>query len=103
MDYGKAIRISRAAFGLRQSELAAQLSIGRSHLSLIESGKRQPSLETIADVARALGIPKPLLVLLASEPQDLKTTSEDDLNYLSRALLNLITQASDPQKKLPIK
>ncbi len=36
MNYGKAVKIVRAAQGLTQSELANRLSIGASHLSLIE-------------------------------------------------------------------
>lgn len=101
MDYAKAIRICRAAFGLKQSELARCLKIGPSHLSLIESGKRQPSLETIEEIAHALHIPKHLLMLLASEPEDLTTTSEEDLNLVSRSLLNMLVEASDRQQILP--
>lgn len=102
MDYAKAIRICRAAFGLRQSELAARLGIGPSHLSLIESGKRRPSLETIEDIAVALAIPKPLLMLLASEPQDLKTVHEQDLSRLASSLLRLLVEASAEQQVLPL-
>lgn len=98
MDYAKAIRICRAAFGLTQSELAARLSIGPSHLSLIESGKRHPSLETLGDIAGALAVPKPLIMLLASEPEDMATTHEQDLDRLSRSLLNLLVEASDDQR-----
>ena len=91
MDYSKAFRVIRAAFGLRQLELARRLSIGPSQLSLIEAGKRQPSLKTVEDLARAFRIPKALVVLLASEPSEL----EDDLDVtdLSRALLRLLVWA----------
>lgn len=103
MNYAKAIRICRAAFGIRQAELAERLRIGPSHLSLIESGKRQPSLETLDDIARALGVPKPLLILLASEPKDIDDTNDHDLDRLSRALLNILVGASDNQRTLPFR
>ena len=54
MNYGRAIRIARTAFGLTQGELAARVSVGASHLSLIESGKRQPSLKVLNEIAAAL-------------------------------------------------
>jgi len=66
MDYGRAIKIVRTAHGLKQSELAERLSVGASHLSLIEAGKRRPSLESLEEISRALKVPLHLLTLLAS-------------------------------------
>ena len=103
MDYSKAFRIIRAAFGLRQLELARRLSIGPSQLSLIESGKRQPSLKTIEDLARALRIPNALVVLLASEPGELENQGDLDLTDLSRALLRLLVWAdNEPSSQGPL-
>ena len=56
MKYGKAIRICRAAKGLSQKELAAKAGIGSSHVSLIEAGKRSPSLATVEKLCDALKI-----------------------------------------------
>lgn len=101
MDYAKAFRILRAAFGLRQAELAERLSIGASQLSLIESGRRRPSLKTVDELARALGVPKALVVLLASEPGQLDRQANADIEDLSRALLRLLVSASNEQLQLP--
>ena len=49
MNYGKAIKIVRTAHGLTQAELTERLSIGPSHLSLIEAGRRQPSLRVLGE------------------------------------------------------
>ena len=38
----------------KQGEFAARVGISISHLSLIESGKRNPSLELALDIAEAL-------------------------------------------------
>jgi len=103
MDYGRAFRIIRAAFGLRQAELSELLQIGPSQLSMIESGKRQPSLAAIDDLAKALRIPRPLISLLASEPEDLEEQNGRDLESLARSLLTLLVSASKtaPQPTLP--
>lgn len=99
MNYGKAVRICRAAFGLTQAELAARLKIGPSQVSLIESGKRQPSSRTIEDLSKALGIPRSLLTLLASGPEELAREDEQIVGHLARKLVDLLAEA-DLQKQL---
>jgi transcriptional regulator with XRE-family HTH domain len=104
MDYGKAIRVCRTASGLTQTELAKRLSIGPSQLSLIESGKRQPSVKTLSQISSALRVPPHLLTLLASEPEDLKhKENEPEMNELAKALLRLLISANDEQPQLPLK
>ena len=68
MDYSKAFRVIRATFGLRQAELARRLRIGASQLSLIEAGRRQPSLKTLEDFAQAFQIPKALIMVWRLNP-----------------------------------
>lgn len=66
MRFGPAIRLARAAKGLSQRELAAKIDVGPSHVSLIEAGKRQPSISTLESVANALDIPHDLLMFVAT-------------------------------------
>ena len=72
MNYGRAIRIARTAYGLTQGEFAERLSVGASHLSLIESGKRQPSLKVLKEISTGLKVPLHLLTLLASDPSEVE-------------------------------
>src|SRR3954447_12321108 len=103
MDYGKAIRVVRTAYGLTQAELAERLSIGTSQLSLIESGKRQPSLRVLDEVSVALRVPPHLLTLLASEPKDLdRAADQKEIADLATALLRLLISAGE-QRLLPLK
>ena len=95
MNYGKAIRICRAAYGLNQAQLAERLEIGPSQLSLIESGRRQPSVQTLKNIASELKISLPLLTLLASEPKDLEKEQEEDLKILGKSLLRLLVTAEE--------
>ena len=99
-DYAKAFRVIRAAFGLQQADLAERIGISPSQLSLIEKGKRQPSLRVIEKLASVMRIPTSLVTLLASSPDEL---ADEDTSDLARALLRLIVSASDDQQRpLPL-
>ena len=96
MDYGRAIRIVRTAHGLKQSELAERLSVGASHLSLIEAGRRKPSLSALQEISAALDVPLHLLTLLASDPSEY-----DDPKNASRVLdvAKTLLRLLAPEKK----
>jgi XRE family transcriptional regulator, fatty acid utilization regulator len=100
-DYAKAFRIIRAAFGLKQSELAARMPITASQLSLIEAGKRQPSLRVVNGLANAVGVPAALISLLASTADNVQSKPDAEISDLARALLRLLVAAKvDPQRAL---
>ena len=100
-DYGKAFRIIRAAFGLQQSELAARMPVSASQLSLIEAGKRQPSVRVVNALAQALGIPTALISLLASPSSEVHSKPNEEISDLSRALLRVLVAAQPaPQRSL---
>jgi transcriptional regulator with XRE-family HTH domain len=94
-DYAKAFRIIRAAFGLTQSELAARMPITASQLSLIEAGKRQPSLRVVNGLGSAVGVPTALISLLASADDDVKSKPDAEISDLARALLRLLVSAKE--------
>ena len=98
-NYAKAFRIIRAAFGLRQSELADRMPISASQLSLIEAGKRQPSLRVVNALAQAVGVPAALVTLLASTEEDVQATPDQDISDLARALLRLLVSAKEETQK----
>ena len=100
MNYSKAIRVARSLADISQGELANSAEIDRSYLSLIESGKRQPSVETIEKIALALKLPFHLLSLLGSEESDVQKVSHEHIASLSIALTKLLLHVSDDE---PIK
>src|SRR5437870_919940 len=108
MNYGRAIRIVRTAHGLSKAELASRLTIGASHLSLIERGKRNPSVEVLTDISTVLRIPPHLLTLLASEPGDLDDPKNaEQVAELARSLVRVLVAAGEqptlPMAKKPVK
>lgn len=74
---GQAIKLCREAAGLSQRRMADLLKVSPSYLSLVESGKRRANLETLEAVARELGVPSSLIVLISAEPSELAELSPD--------------------------
>ena len=54
---GEAIRIQRSARRLSQLELAEKSGLHRTYISDVERGGRNPTIQCIERIARALGIP----------------------------------------------
>lgn len=61
---GDAVRRRRLALEISQEELAALSGLHRTYVGGVERGERNPSVETVARLAVALGVePGALLVL----------------------------------------
>lgn len=56
IEFGKIVRERRATVGLSQERLALDSGLDRTYISMLESGKRQPSLATIIALARCLDV-----------------------------------------------
>ena len=56
LSFGAALRRMRLAAGMTQEHLGFEAGIQRNFISLIELGQNQPTISTIARLARALGI-----------------------------------------------
>jgi transcriptional regulator with XRE-family HTH domain len=54
--FGEAVRMTRRRRQLSQDALANAAGLHRTHISLIERGLREPSLETLVKLCRALGV-----------------------------------------------
>lgn len=61
---GRAIKETRLRRGMSLTDVA-RLGVSASALSMIENGKRQPSIEMLAKIAAALGVPPCLLLFMA--------------------------------------
>lgn len=53
-DLAATIRAQRLAKGLSQDKLAAKAELSTRHIQSIESGEKQPTVDTIFKLARAL-------------------------------------------------
>jgi len=86
MDYGRAIRLARAIAGVSQKRLAALAGLDPSHISLVEKGKRTPSISALERVAKALGVPHHVLTMLGAEQADLTGATPSELQVIGEAL-----------------
>ena len=72
---GKKIKLTRIKEGYKQYDLANQIGISANYLSLIEAGKKNPSLKTIHEIAKKLNVS--VSSLLENDPilDEIKTLS----------------------------
>ena len=97
MEYGRAIRVVRSAHGLSQRQLADRIGASSSHLSLIESGKRDPSLKLLEEIAGSLAVPMHLLTLLASDIGDIDDPKHaGQIAAVAKALLRVLVAEGQP-------
>lgn len=87
--------MGRASRGLSQKQLAKRAGLDASYLSLVESGRRSPSLKTLQSISDALDIPFYLLALMASEGDDLRGLSNAQAQRIARELLAVLADAED--------
>lgn len=76
MKLGKAIRLLRCAHDMTLSDLSSAADISLSHLSLVERGKRQPSMGTANKIAKAFHMPTSDLVDLAEQVERLRPSKQ---------------------------
>ena len=82
--------MARSIANISQQELAKRASLNRSYISLIESGDRNATTETLEKIATALQIPTHLFTLLAVEESDKTTIGKDQIQTSAVALTKLL-------------
>ena len=71
MKMGLAIRVRRTMREMHLEDLARKAGISVSYLSLIETGKRDPSISVVIKLADELGIRMSALCILAENLEEL--------------------------------
>jgi transcriptional regulator with XRE-family HTH domain len=75
---GEVLKGGRAYLRLTQRELALKLGVKHTHVALLESNRRRPSLRLLSRIADVLDLPKEsLLVLAHPEASSLLGTRRD--------------------------
>ncbi|MBN1866256.1 helix-turn-helix transcriptional regulator [Candidatus Sumerlaeota bacterium] len=59
---GDEIRRARVAAGLTQEELSFRAEVHRTYVSLLERGKRSPTIDVLFRIANAVGVKASVLV-----------------------------------------
>ncbi|MCG8421736.1 MAG: helix-turn-helix domain-containing protein [Proteobacteria bacterium] len=89
------VRALRGQIGMSLSELAHTAGIGKSTLSMLESGNANPSIETLWAIAAALGVPLGQLieprapdVRVVRAGEGIRIDSEDVISLHSELLIS---------------
>lgn len=57
VKFGQRVRAERRKLGLSQEQLAAAAGLHRTYIGMIERAEKNLTLENIAKIAKALGLP----------------------------------------------
>ncbi len=95
MNISKALTLCRTQKGLSKSKLAELSGVSISYISLLEQGKRDPSITSITKICSALNIPTTIFMFLASDTNDLGGISDKLAEKLSLTALQLIEKDQD--------
>lgn len=96
MEIGRSIRLLRTARGISQKELAETVGCSNNYLSLVERGRRTPSIRFVDQIGTALDVPTSQLFALADDDVDIRDPTRRQLvDKLKRLILSL----SENQRK----
>lgn len=91
MDLGRAITRVRRLKKMTQAQLAQSAGVSVSHLCLVEKNKRDPSLQLVESLAKALGIPVSVLVFLAAEEVETPELEQQHFQSITDAIKGLMS------------
>lgn len=99
MNIGRAIRFARAARGISQQQLAGRVDISPSYLSLVETGRKDPSIQLIRAIAKGLRISEDVLFLTAIDYESIRAADVDTLAALAEQLLATAVRQGSTRKE----
>lgn len=92
MKIGKALETARKTKGVSQKELAAKINITQSYLSLIESDKKNPNLNILKEIASALDVPLPFILIDALDEDDIPDEKKASFKVIMPFINSLFTE-----------
>ncbi len=57
MTLGQSIKLMRSSAGVKQHQLAEKLGVSANYISMLESGKREPSISFLRKLSTELAVP----------------------------------------------
>ena len=96
MEFGNKVQILRKNHNISQENLASILKINRNHLSRIETGKSEPTLSIIRDIANYFKVDVASLM----DMNDSKMNTKDKINAIDEGCHHLIDNDLDTVLRL---
>ena len=93
MNIGKTIKELRKRKGLSQQELAKLTGISQTYISQLEkNADRNPSVEILNKISKALEIPYPILAFLTLDNSDINEDKQEAFKQIKPAVNALIKE-----------
>jgi transcriptional regulator with XRE-family HTH domain len=86
MELSNAVKLIRVASGMKQKEVAEDAGVSSNYLSLVENGKREPSVGFLRKLAKILGVPVGLFFAWEDQAKPGRVTGIEEI-------LKLVTKA----------
>lgn len=90
MKIGQALLKSRKYKGLKQTDAALRAGITQTYLSLIESGKKIPTVDVIENISDVYGIPFQIMMWHSLTEKEVRKSKLDIYRKLKPTIDNLI-------------
>lgn len=90
MLLGPTIKNIRKKKNKSQGEVAQLSNVSQTYLSQLESDKRNPNLEILTKISRALEVPLPIIFFLSLEESDVPEKKRDAFKFLLPTVKTLI-------------
>ena len=92
MNISKALKEARKRTILNQKEFADKLGISQTYLSLLEAGKKTPSMDLIQVYSELLKTPVAIFLFKAMTDKDVHPSKKKVFNQLQPVINNLIDE-----------
>lgn len=95
-NIGKTLRMVRNSRGMTIKELYAKSGVSPSHVSMVETGLREPTYGIVERIAKALDVPMPILVYLCG---DTEITDAGLSTYLAEQALHILRSGGNGNRE----
>jgi transcriptional regulator with XRE-family HTH domain len=90
MKIGNTVRKLRKQKGITQMELARECNISQTYLSQIENDTRNPTVDVLEGISKALDIPYPVLAFLSLTIDDVPKNKHDVYMTMEKVMFGLV-------------
>jgi len=91
MNIGLAIKNLRRSRGIKQGEMAKSIGMNDAYLSLIEGGKRTPTIDMLRRIADCFDIPLSILFWFTIERDEISEEKREAYDTLKPTIDTMIT------------
>ncbi len=98
MKLGKTIKKIRSSRHMTQLELATKAGITQAYLSLIEGEKKQPNMDVLSDISKAIGLSVPFLIFYSIGDEDVPKEKKEIYKVLHPHMKQMVDELMKKEK-----